>query len=516
MIDPENFFILRQPMYPLDTLLRMYEQVGTQPLTGLLRQEFRDPLAQQALFAASPALHERFRQWLRGESLPEEDKLLVTLHKYLVRMCSRPTPYGLFAGSSLGHFAGQSQLRADTATMLRSHTRIDMDYLLAICRWLTDQPGIRAQAQVYPNSSLYSVGGSLRYVEQQVVDEKRTYFISAADSDEYLTTVLETARAGATIGQLAEQLHLVNGIEREEAAEFVEQLIEGQLLTFEFEPTVTGQNFLDRLIGRVAALTGTAGVTAELTQLRQLVRHRTADPTDRLRAYADCRQWFADRDIRAAAADIIQVDAYFDNPALQLGGRVRQTLREQIDRLLVLNQPAGCPDMDAFVTRFQERYEDEEVPLSLAVDAEYGVGYGAGASFGVGYAPLIDDLSLAPANTSPATVTWDWWQRFVLDKYVAALRTTHPAGLADEIILTDDDLACVRSKQPDTTALPDSFYAFGTLLAGSTSALDAGDFQFNLLAVRGPSAINLLSRAAMNWPTVSGLAQPLRKRTTPT
>ncbi len=482
MIQLKDFFVLRQPTYPLNRLVQFYQQLTTHSLDTLLRQHYQEPLAQQAIFAASPVLYERFKRWLSGETLPEQDKLLVTLHKYLIRMCSRPTPYGLFAGCTVGSFGEHTQFRAGTAATLRTHTRVDTDCLLAICQWLVGQPAIRNQLRLFPNSSLYPVGSSLRYIEQQRENDRRNYFISAVEADQYLTVILKAARTGATITELAALLVDLK-IETDEAIGFVEQLIEGQLLSFEIEPTVTGLHYLNRLTDRIAALNDTADVVDALRKL-QAGLHLS----DRLVAYAQTRQWFLEQGIQPPTVDVVQVDTFFDNPALQLGERPLQQLQRNLERLMVLNQPNVCPDLEEFKRRFHNRYEDEEVALVAALDGEFGIGYGTGSTLGVGYAPLIDDLTFG-STQAVQTTAWDWWQTLVMDKYSRALHTQQ-----QEIVLTDDDLTYISSKQTATASIPDSFYVFGTLLSNSAKTLDDGDFLFNLLACKGPSAINLLSR----------------------
>ena len=481
MIQSSSFFVLRRPTYSLSKLAQFYSQLATRSLDDVLRQYYQDPLAQEALFAASPALYERFRCWLAGEQLPEQKKLLSTLHKYFIRMCSRATPYGLFAGCATGTFSEQSHLRAGSPTALQPYTRVDTDCLQAICTWLTDQPIVRQQLQLQPNSSLYPVGSSLRYVEQQRDDDKRHHFISAVETDEYINLVIDAARSGATIGQLAE---LIPDVSYDEAVVFIEQLIDNQILCFDIEPTVTGINYLERLTNRISGLPGATEATEALQELASCLKQ-----PDRLIAYAQTREWFADRGLELSTADVVQVDSFFQMPDLSISQSALRLLQHDLEKLLVLNQPAANPDLDVFKRRFDTRYEEEEVPLSLALDSEFGVGYGNASTQGVGYAPLIDDLTFGTAST-PTTTAWDWWQTLVMDKYADALRTRQ-----QEIVLTDDDLAYIRRQQQGhDIPLPDSFYAFGSVLARSEKALDEGDFQFNLLACNGPSAVNLLSR----------------------
>lgn len=51
--------------------------------------------------------------------------------------------------------------------------------------------------------------------------------------------------------------------------------------------------------------------------------------------------------------------------------------------------------------------------------------------------------------------------------------------------------------------LPYSFYLFGNLLGALPEAIDGGDFQFNLLAVEGPLAANLLGQFGSHSPSLT-------------
>ncbi|SOD78270.1 lantibiotic dehydratase [Spirosoma fluviale] len=496
MFRPKNFFVLRQPTFPVTQLANLYKRVFQKSLESLLRQHYQQLLAQQAIWVASPVLYERLQQWLAGKTVSDQEKLIATLHKYFIRMCSRPTPYGLFAGCSVGTLGGQTNLRAGNAQAMRTHMRIDMHYLLAIRTWLLNQPAIRPQLRLFPNSSIYSVGASLRYVEQQVDPSGGHYFISAVETNSFLTAILKAARTGATMQQLADQL-VGMGAHADEAVAFVEQLIEGQLLTFAIEPTVTGTYYLTWLTDHIATMPGAESAADALRRLQTLL-----DQPNRLESYAAIRAWFAEQGIPLTSADIIQVDTYFDNPDLRLGERPLKQLQRDLSKLMVLNQPNRSADLDEFKRRFYNRYEDEEVPLARVIDSEFGVGYGTNSTLGVGYAPLIDDLTFGHAETVHTT-RWDWWQRFVMDKYADALRTGR-----NQIALTDADLHYIESKQTSSLPLPSSFYVFGTFVASSASALDEGDFLFKLLACKGPSALNLMGRFGGGSPE---LAQQIRQ-----
>ncbi|SHJ39371.1 thiopeptide-type bacteriocin biosynthesis domain-containing protein [Hymenobacter daecheongensis DSM 21074] len=480
MIQHYGFFLLRRPALPLQRLQQLRQSLLTQPLGKLMRDWYTDPAARQAIYVASAGLHERLSRWLAGEVIPEEARLLDTLHKYAIRMSSRCTPYGLLAGCALGRVGAVSQLGAARLPALRSHTRLDAEYLQALHEWLLLQPDVRGQVLLYPNTSLYAVGDSLRYVEQQRDALTRRYFISAVEADEFLRGVLAQAAAGTTLPALVRHLG-EQGIEPEEAEAYLDQLLADGVLRSALEPTVIGPDYLPALLGQLAVLPGAEALVAELSALHELLTtHPDADFVGKT-----VESWLAARQIAAPATGPLRVDAYYPEAAPQLSETLLQQLQQQLQRLFVLNQPSTQPDLDDFKRRFHTRYEDEEVPLALALDQEHGVGYGSSSALGIGYAPMIDDLSLPATEAAPPRSAADWWQALVLQKYSQALREAQA-----EIELTDADLAYIGQQRPAPAPLPDSFYVFGNLLA----APEPADYRFNLLACQGPSAIQLLGR----------------------
>ena len=491
MIQVYPFFLLRRPAYSIDYLNQLHEQLASQSLDPLLQTWYTAPLVQQAIYLASQPFYERCQRWLAQEPLPEREKLLATLHKYLIRMCTRCTPYGLFAGCAVGSVGDKTSLTPGDKPAYR-HTRPDIESLLSLKDYLVELPAVREQLRVYPNSTLYPVGDSLRYVEQQRENNQRQYFISSVGVDHHLTSLFEQARHGVTLGELAHQL-MQAGADGEAADNYLQQLLDSQLLVYEIEPTVTGENYFQTLLNRLSELIGIEPLVATLRDLQSTLQQAT----DPIAGYSALRQFFETHHLQAAGADVVQVDTFYQTDTYQLSQRAVRTIQRQFESLTVLNQPYQSPDLTQFKRRFYERYENEEVSLAYALDHECGVGYGGQSTLGVGYAPLIDSLSLPTVTPDRESEGWNWWQSFVLDKYTSALRDNR-----SEVWLTDADLKTIQQHRP-AKDLPSSFYLFGTLLASDADAIDRGEFTFNLLAGRGPSAVNLMSRFCEGNPELS-------------
>src|SRR5262249_28818738 len=134
-----------------------------------LRTVFRRPEVREALFVASPDLEERLDLWLGEPNGDPGQKIERALVRYFARMAGRATPFGLFAGCSVGTLDAQTD--TDTRLILaeraryRRHTRLDMDYLVLITDALARAPNIGPTLAFGVNSSLYPSRGRLRYLE---------------------------------------------------------------------------------------------------------------------------------------------------------------------------------------------------------------------------------------------------------------------------------------------------------------------------------------------------------------
>lgn len=496
MLKSYPLFFVRRPVFSIRKLNEMQARLLHHSLDELLREWYRDPLAQEAIYLASPILYERFKRWLAEEQLSDVHKLLQTLFKYAIRMSTRCTPYGLFAGCSLAAPADYTRLRSKMPQPIHRHVRLDIECLMIIREWLLSQPVIRRQVLFFTNSSLYTVGGKLRYVEMQRTSRGRNYFITAIVGDAFLKRLFEQAKTGATLPQLIGCLAEMN-VSEEEATDFIEQLINEQLLSSALDPVLIGESYLDLLIAKIRALSDTEPILATLIQLKELIVV-TPDVT----ALGECiGNWLIEQQL-APPTDRLQVDSFYQEGPLTISQSAIDHLQEQIQQLVVLNQPHHCPDMDDFKRRFYDRYEEEEIPLALALDSEFGIGYGVQSGLGVGYAPMIDDLSLPNIEGVQQPPTWNWWQSFILDKYSDSLYNHRT-----EIQLTPADLEHIKGQRREALPLPESCYVFGSWLAKSGEAIDRNEYQFVMQACKGPSSATLLSRFCEGSPQLTNAVQ---------
>ena len=212
-----NTFLFRTPFFPYSSL----------PYFGTKQHE---PVFKEMLQIATSDLSEEVEKGV--------DRAQYAAYRYYQRACTRSTPFGLFAGCSIGTIGNQTEIQLSEQETYKRVTRLDMNYICALTQWIERDRNIREKLHYYPNSSLYSVGVNLRYVEYNYRKTRRIHHITQMENSEYIQRVLDLSKEGARFTELIATL-VDKEITKEEATEFIHELIDAQLLISELDPAVT-------------------------------------------------------------------------------------------------------------------------------------------------------------------------------------------------------------------------------------------------------------------------------------
>jgi hypothetical protein len=92
------------------------------------------PEVREALFLASPDAVDALPRWREDADDRRGRRLERTLVRYLARMAGRATPFGLFAGCSVGLLGDETRLALGGLASYRRHTRLDSHALGLLVR----------------------------------------------------------------------------------------------------------------------------------------------------------------------------------------------------------------------------------------------------------------------------------------------------------------------------------------------------------------------------------------------
>ncbi len=475
---PAGFFALRTPLLPFETLVQ-WGAGDRAAIRARLIELVERPPVREAIFLASPVLDENLEQWRREPESERGQKVERSLVRYLARMAGRATPFGLFAGCSIGRIGAQTNLALAEAARYRRHTRLDMYFVCALVEALVRLPEVRATLEFRPNTSLCRVAGQLRLAEARMVAGTRAYHLVAVEPTSYLDATLERANTGALPGALAEALCSDDSdITAGEARQFIDELIDAQLLVPMRFPAVTGPEPLPAL---VAALRPHP-IAVQLDEMTEQLHRLDETLGQAPERYRQLARTLGELPIEVELSRLFQVDLV-KPAAATIGPQVMEELQRAIERLqrcVVADDP-----FLQFRSAFAERYGDREAALCEVLDEENGIGFETIAGPTAEVSPLFEGLQFPSGDED--TLLFGAREHQLL----ALLEQAWRSG-AHEILLTERDWAALVTPAPPP--LPDSWAALATLVARSSEAVDRGEFRLFLESAAGPSGVSLLGR----------------------
>ena len=502
---PAGFFALRSPLLSFDELLAWSDGLEAPAslldAAGLDRALSADharlrtrlhaamarPEVREALFVASPDLEANFDPWIRDPEGEHGRAIEQAVARYFLRMAGRATPFGLCAGGSVGTIGGATRLALAGRSAWTRHSRLDMDYLLALTDLLAADPDLLRAFTYRPNTSLYRVAGRWRYAESVREGKDRSYRLVVVEATDALETTLARAGEGAPFADLVATL-LDADVTTEEAEAYVADLIRSQVLGPDIALPVTGREPIHTLIDQFSTQPAMAEVVAALTQVRARLDALDAkglgNPPE---AYREVASVLAALPGKVELARLVQVEMVKPAVDLKLGGPVLDELIRGVALLHRLSRPRplATDELASFREAFVSRYEGRLVPLAEVLDPETGIGFPTSRGMGGDSSPLLKGLSFPRADDE--TAQWTRRESLLLRKLCEALEQGH-----QEIVLGEKDLDAMAAKAP--SALPDSFAVMTTVSAASDEAMARGDFRLLLGDVRGPSGAVLLGR----------------------
>lgn len=492
--DIADFFVLRTPLFPYA------KAVQFDPKDSIVDEVFME-----ALSLASPDLADRCTSLLLEKaSQKDSEKLTASLYRYWSRAAYRCTPFGLFAGLSLGNFSNVTNIKLGSPQSYRKNTRLDTHFLSAFMANVVGNAEIRNRVLWYPNNTIYRVFDRMRYIKYYLDKSSRSHQISSIPFTEYVETVIHHAREGRTIHELAIKL-VGDEISIEDAIGFVSEMINECLLISSLEPKVTGQEYHNCLISELNALSPVSNTQlAQLTDvcflLGKIDEHGIGASKE---LYGQVRDTVTSWGVDFDPGKLLQCDLFKPSISCILNQSIQHELNRALSLLNAITPMPEGTNMMKFKEEFLKKYETREIPLVEVLDPETGIGYPAGGQMNSDNAPLVGDIQVR--YDSPFELPkWDEkWAKYILRKIEQCL-----ASKSRAMEITESERAMILGEtEINENTLPDSAYTLCNILSPSCGELDRGNFIINHVLTSGPSSASLLGRFCHLDSTLTELAK---------
>jgi thiopeptide-type bacteriocin biosynthesis protein len=388
---------------------------------------------------------------------PGAERLGGKLRRYLIRMKTRPTPYGLFAGVGLVEFGAVTDLRLGAGEP-RTRTRPDMGWLADLVGALESDIAVRRRLRFFANPSVLVRAGHVFLAEAAPHGTGRPGEPVTLRATGVVRRVLELARTPIPHDQLVAELLSASGATVEKVEALIAELWKHTVLLSDLRPPLTCPDPAQHIRRRLAEVPAAGPAMDGLERLRASLERWDALPLgDRLAAWPDLvEQVGAVHPLRRSPSPL-QVDMALALEGRQVHAAVAQAAASAGELLLRLSPcPRGLPHIEAYRRAFEARYgPDREVALLELLDPYFGLGPPSPGKGGAGPdGPARRDrelrrLALRAQRDRRLVVELD-------DRLLERLETWSPGGGDGAPVSLDVSVFAV---------------------ARSAAALDAGDFQ---------------------------------------
>jgi thiopeptide-type bacteriocin biosynthesis protein len=484
---------IRTPIYSYASLFNADHK--TKNLDELVHLRLNDPVFMEALYWSSPQLFEAVLKFRKdGLKGAKEKKLLATLKKYLIRASTRCTPYGIYAATAIADIG----IKQEVGNVTERKVRIDMGFTQTL------KSVIESDAAIYPhlfysiNNSLYPIPGQYRFIETIIENGACHYQLSSLEYSAFLEKIIGLQHHNGeanTQDELNSKTQMISvddifrlaekDTSKEALNDFVKELIKSQFLVSELQISLTAGDEVERYIGILNRLMekGVQGAKKYLllfTSIEDILTLFQNAPLGKLplgkikylkTLLNECGIASPDHLFHADLKQSADADFVFTKEQVK-----------EIEQGIIALGKIGCnpsphqAGIDRFKKLFLEKYGTREVPLSPALDPEFGIGFPANERIGdAGFNSLTEKVDTY--RNAPGAATENY--KALLQNKAEALNHDRLNG---SIEIDNEDLKDIKDK---VSNLPVTLSVMGHLLPGGKILLEgAGGADANALPGR--------------------------------
>ena len=362
---PLDFVVLRVPLLPRE----FYDSMSRSSFDDKSLDEFfSNEQILSAIQAASPDLVRALLSPATNEG--DRSRAKRKLRRYLIRMSTRPTPFGAFAGVAIAPLGERTTLHLNESEARHSR-HLDVPWLLEFAHKLESDPDIFRQLKLQANSCALVRGGRV-YIRElnPLCKDGKTVKNASLKASNTVLRALEAAKSPIAYQDLFLSLAGSSRANEQKIQRFITELWQQEFLLTELRPPFTNGDPLPFLRERLNRLGGAEPYRFELERQSSMaydepLRKPVSAPQPGRSAPEDADE----------ARPRIHIDSAFSLSGALNAAVAREAARAAEILLSLSPCPAGLPYVTAYRQVFEERYGTErEVPLLEMIDPEYGIG----------------------------------------------------------------------------------------------------------------------------------------------
>ena len=445
LYEPIGVFCLRTPQLVLEDF---YKLSNTLDQTSLVKEYFAKQEVKEAIYIASHSLYETL------EKKPES--ALSSLLKYLLRMSTRATPFGLFSTVAIGKLASSTSLYLHGIDKIVKRARPDMEWLSLVTDAIEKDPEVIKTLKVISNPLSY-VSGNRRYLEMRTTSKNLTKNTSSIRTSYLTDFIFSIAKEPILYSELYKNICLTfPNLDAEKIGYLLLSLFEQNYLMSELTSSLLTVDPFQDVLNRLPSQKELQNISISLSSYNQ---SQVGEGIDHLKKLNEEMNGIIE------TPHLLQVDAALHQEDLQLNETVAKEISESIELMWKLFSQMSPNYLELYHKRFLEKYgTDEIVPILQLINEQSGLG-----------------LKMGEQEVKQNTQTE--WQDFFKNLFLEAILKR------EEIVILPEDLPHLQEINPSKAPL--SCEVFCQIATESQKQLDLGEFTVILNGMSGQAGATI-------------------------
>jgi lantibiotic biosynthesis protein len=384
---------------------------------------------------------------------PESPRVKLKADRYRRRMCTRPTPYGLFAGVALAEFGDSTDLCRGQS--VQTNTRPDMCWLSPLIKRIEADRTAHKTIHFLPNAEILMRANRiwLEHPNSSVKEEREAVNARATQP---VLRALALAQDGLPFAEIVLQVSAEFGVDLQKARKLCDQLCDLEMLVSELRVPLFDVNPFEYLLAHLGSVEGEAALFRQLKHVCSAVANWDALGEKSAGDYTKVLDTISATAV-PGVDQFLQIDMKIPLQGSQISHLVAEELAVAAELCLQLSpSQAGSPHLVSYKESFLKRYQHgREVQLLELISETFGLG-----------SPYLGVPSQAKIE-----------QDTERDQLLVTLGAKALKNNTMAIDLTEAQLETLTRWHPDLTEAPATLDIFASVSASSRSEIDRGNFQ---------------------------------------
>lgn len=353
-------YVMRTPAFPLGFYFYVLQNYSPKKLLEVCSNDY----FRESIRIASPELLGLIDKW---SSIPnntnsdKKTKLEHTLLKYIARISKRCTPFGLFSGCAVGDFAQETNIVVAPSKNHARHTQFDLHFWVNLLKDFSSRNEVRSDLVFYPNNSLYALGDFYRFVTYNYVNSKREHSICALRKSELLETLIKKSTNGIKINAMIDFI-ADDDSEKQEALNFINELIDMQFLVSELDATVTGSDEWQRVLTILEKIPSLKNEFEILKKIKFKFNILDAQTVPNETIYENIKNLIQKMNGSFEERHLFQTDLNIKTLENTLNKDISAKVLRALHFLNGIQTKNNSENQSNFIKKFLQRYETQEMP----------------------------------------------------------------------------------------------------------------------------------------------------------